>query len=78
MQGVVRPRPTELAARHLALDQVMSDRRATVEAVTGLLLSDTLNNTLDSVPDGKAKRDIPERVVTASVTEMGAGSPSCT
>ena len=50
----------------------------TLAAVTGLLLSATLKRTLDSVPAGKAKLEIPERVVTASDTEIGACCPSST
>ena len=51
---------------------------STLAAVTGLLLSATLNRTLDSAPDGKAKLEMPERVVTASETEMGDCCPSST
>ena len=50
----------------------------TLAAVTGLMLPATLNSTLDSVPDGKVKLEIPDRVVTASDTEIGACCPSTT
>jgi len=42
------------------------------------MLSATLNRTFDAVPGGKSKLEMPERVVTASDTEMGACCPSTT
>ena len=45
----------------------------TLAAETGLALSATLNRTLDWVPDGKVKRAMPVRVVTASVASIGPG-----
>ncbi len=48
----------------------------TLAAVTGLALPATLKSTLDAVPDGKSKLEMPVRVVTASETEMGVGPSS--
>ena len=50
----------------------------TLDAVTGLLLPATLKSRLDCVPAGKSKLEMPDRVVTASETAMGAGPPSTT
>ena len=50
----------------------------TLDAVTGLMLPATLKSTLDWVPAGKTKLEMPDRVVTASETAMGAWPPSTT
>ena len=47
-------------------------------AETGLMLPETLNSTLDCVPDGKSKVEMPVLVVTASETAMGDDPPSST
>ena len=77
MQGVVGAGPAELPARHLTLDLVVADDVDTGGS-DGLLLSATLKSTLDAVPAGKSKLEMPDRVVTARDTEMGDWPPQPT
>ena len=77
MQRVAGTGATELPARHLALHLVVADE-ADAGGGDGVAAARHFEEHVGLGAGGKVKLEMPDRVVTASETAMGADPPSTT